>query len=629
MSRRIAVAILCCLFALVGAASFLVDPGASGPEPAEFDRTVSMGLTLEERQALGPGILIPRAQVAYSQYPYVVGYRGIGLAAAAVEDPFVGRQFGYVQSAYVEIAPPDVSLGDQGYPVGRATDEWIPPSDAWFVVGAARLPSGPTTLPFGDREAAETFRAEHGGEIVRWEARERFETPDADGSTARDRVDRQQDDADRTVTAARRLLDRPVETVVGEDAPTLSAALDDAEANTTVRLPPGTYDGDIVIDRPVTVRGEDATIVGDGNGTVLTVTADDVALAGISFEGVGDSIRTEDPDTDANHDEWDRSTEEAYGYADAAVTAEGGDRLLVTDVNIETPASGIILRDVERGVIDDVRVDGIDTWIDGFMGVTAIRSPAVVQRSAFTGGRDAVYTHRADGITVRENHFVDGRFGTHLMYTSDALVADNCATGQALSGVVIMTSPSGVAIANNTITDTEQGISTSGSNAYIGENTVVGTEQGIRTSATNSLYADNTVVANTVGFRASAVFPTSVVVNNDVADNDRHVRATSGPLRVWSRDDRGNYWEGAAGLERPYSPTDPIDGRLHRSDPARTLADAPVIRGLRTLRGSAPGTRSESVVDAAPRDTPANPTRLEAARALADGETTSSEVCSV
>lgn len=91
MSRRTAVAVLCCLFALVGAASFLVDPGASGPEPAEFDRTVSMGLTLEERQALGPEILIPRAQVAYSQYPYVVGYRGIGLAAAAVEDPFVER----------------------------------------------------------------------------------------------------------------------------------------------------------------------------------------------------------------------------------------------------------------------------------------------------------------------------------------------------------------------------------------------------------------------------------------------------------------------------------------------------------------------------------------------------------
>jgi len=301
--------------------------------------------------------------------------------------------------------------------------------------------------------------------------------------------------------------------------------------------------------------------------------------------------------------------------------------LLVTGVDIETPASGIVLRDTERTVVDGVRVDGTDQWEDGFMGVTAIRSPAIVQRSTFEGGRDGVYAHRASGVTIRHNRFVDGRFGTHFMYTSDALFADNCATGQALSGVVIMTSPSGIAIADNVIVDTEQGISTSGSDAYVGENVVVGTSQAIRTSARNSLYADNTVVGNDVGFRASSIFPTSVVVRNDVVDNERHVRATSGPLRVWSHGGEGNYWDGAEGLDRRYSPTDPVDGRLHRSGAARTLADAPAVRGLRTLRGSVPGMRGESVIDAHPRDTPSNATRLGTAREIANGDATPEEVC--
>ena len=201
------------------------------------------------------------------------------------------------------------------------------------------------------------------------------------------------------------------------------------------------------------------------------------------------------------------------------------------------------------------------------------------------------------------------------MYTSDALIAGNCAISQELSGIVVMASPSGIAITENVVTDTSQGIATSGSNSYIGGNVVTATGQAVSTSARNSLYTENTVVGNDVGFRASSVFPTSVVVGNDFADNERHVRATTGPLRVWSHDGDGNYWSGAEGLGRPYSPTDPVDERLHRSNAAHTLADAPIVRGLRTLRGSVPGMRGESVIDVHPRETPVNETRLDAARA--------------
>lgn len=622
MSLRAAVAVGCCFFLLAGVGSFVVSPADSTPEPVDFDRTVGMGLTLEEQRALGEDRLVPRVQVAYSQFPYVVGYRGIGLAASEIDDPTVERQFGYPQAIYVEATPADVSLDGSGTPVGRHTGEWIPVATAHFVVGSdARISADPTPIPFAEHDDAARFASSYGGDVVGWDERDRFDVSQSDGESARDRIDTQQRTAETTVSGAETMLDRPVETVVGEDGATLRTALEGAEPNTTIHLPAGTYEGPIEIDESVTLRGTNATIVGGGNGTVLTVTADHVAVAGVSVTGVGDSLRADNRSHGSDREEWDRHTEEAYGYADAGITAAGVDRLLVSDVEVETPASGIILRDTERAVVDRVRVDGTDEWEAGFMGVTAIRSPAVVQRSTFEGGRDGVYTHRASGIVVRDNRFIGGRFGTHLMYTSDALVAGNCASGQALSGVVIMTSPSGVAIADNVITDTEQGISTSGSDAYIGDNVVVGTSQAIRTSARNSLYADNTVVDNRVGFRASSVFPTSVVVRNDIADNERPVRATSGPLRVWSHDGEGNYWDGATGLDRPYSPTDPVDGRLHRAGSARTLADAPVVRGLRTLRGSVPGMRGESVVDTHPRETPVNATRLETARAIADGDT--------
>jgi nitrous oxidase accessory protein NosD len=628
MASRVIVALLCCLFLLVGAGSFVASPDTADAKPAAFDRTVAMGLTLEERNVLGEDRIIPRAQVAYSQFPYIVGYRGISRAAAAVDDPLVRQQFGYPREIHVEVTPRDVSLDESGYPIGRQTREWIPADSARFVVDSdARTPSGPAVLAFESRDRAVEFADANGGEVVGWDDRSRFEPPEASGETARDRVESQHAEADQAVEETRPMLDRPVETVVGEDEPTLHAALVTADENTTIRLPPGTYKGPIEVTKSVTIRGQGATIIGDGNSTVVTVTADSVAIDGVSIAGVGESLQPEDASVAADREDWDRATEEAYGYADAAITADSVNRLLVTRTTIETPASGIILRDVDRAVVDRVQVNGTDEWTEGFMGVTAIRSPAVVQHSRFEGGRDGVYTHRSSGITIRDNRFIGGRFGTHYMYTSEALFAENCVSGQAFSGIVVMTDPSGIAITNNIVADTAQGISAGGANAYIGNNTVVAIQQGVRASARNSLYVDNTIVGNEVGFRASSIFPTSVIIRNDFAENERHVRATSGPLRVWSHDGEGNYWEGAEALDRRYSPTDPVDGRLHRTEAARTLADAPIVRGLRMLRGSVPGMRGESVIDAEPRATPVHPERLELARKIADGTTTVEEAC--
>lgn len=616
MNVRVAVGAALFLVALVGVGSFVISPGDAEPEPVEFDQTISMGLTTEERQQLGGERLVLRVQVVYSQYPYVVGYRGVGLAADAVDDPLVRQQFGYPQSVHVEVMPDDVRIDDDGYLLGTETHQWIPADDAYFVVDTdAKIPSGLTPVAFDDEATATEFATAQDGRVVEWDERDAFEFTRTDGEAARDRVDSQDATANETVERAFELLDRPEAIVVGDDEPTLQQALDAADDDTAVVLPEGTYDGPVTINSSVTLLGENATIVGDDNGTVVTIEADDVAVSGISITGVGESTRDDSVDID----EWDAHTVEAYGYADSGVTVADADRVLVHDTQIETPAAGITLRNSNESVVDGVFVDGSDTWRDGFMGVVAMRSPAVIQESTFTGGRDGVYTHRAEAVTIRDNRFIEGRFGPHLMYTSDALVSGNCAVGQEMAGLVIMTDPSGIAFTDNVVVDSGQGILTSGKDVYIGDNVVVDSGQGISTNARNSLYTDNTLVGNTVGLRASSIVPTSVVVRNDVVDNDEHVRMGSGPLRVWSDGGEGNYWSGAEGLDREFSPTDPVDSRLHTTAAARTLSNAPAVEGLRTLRGSVPGMRAGSVVDAHPRSTPVNESRVEYARSLADG----------
>jgi len=50
--------------------------------------------------------------------------------------------------------------------------------------------------------------------------------------------------ADGRIAAAERRADRPVSVVVGEDAPTIEAVGPRRPANTTVVVPPGTYEED-------------------------------------------------------------------------------------------------------------------------------------------------------------------------------------------------------------------------------------------------------------------------------------------------------------------------------------------------------------------------------------------------
>jgi nitrous oxidase accessory protein NosD len=612
------------LFVVVGAGSFVVSPDTSGGEPVAFDDTVSIGLTLEERLVLRErGAFVPRAQVVYSQYSYIIGYRGVGLAAEAVDDPLVRQQFGYPRMVHVEVAPSDVELDEEGYLDANQTNEWVPASEAFYVVDSgARIPGSTATVPFADRAAAERFAERNDGRVLEWADRSTFPTPEEDGETTQRRIDEQHAEADATVDSADELLNRDDEIVVGEDAATLEEALDTAEPNTTIRLPAGTYEGPVTVDKSVTIRGENATIAGDGNGTVLTVTASDVAIVGVSIIGVGEQIRPEDIETG----DWDERTEIAYGYADAGVTVASADRVLVTGVDIDTPTAGVSVRHSNGTVIDDIEVRGDEPWREGFMGVVTIRSPIVLQNSTFQDGRDGIYTHRSHGVVVRGNRFEGGRFGVHLMYTSEALLHGNCMSGQDISGIVVMTSPSGTIISENTLVDTSQGILTSGSDSYVGGNLVVASRQGISTNARNTLYTENTLVGNDVGFRASSIVPTSRVHSNDVVDNDEHVRIGTGPLRVWTHDGKGNYWSGAAGLDRQFTPTGPIDGRLHRTPAAETLAASPLAHGLRTLRTAVPGMRTASVVDVEPRSTPVNPSRVETGRQLRDDYETNGTV---
>ncbi|MDT3437247.1 NosD domain-containing protein [Haloarcula sp. 1CSR25-25] len=604
------------LTTLVFAASFAVDTSSARPEPVPFDTTVQRGITMADEQiARNQSISVPKVEVFYSQYRYVVGYVGLDQAVTALAEPGHEQQFGYPLTVYVsDYSDRPVRCGDDGYLRTAAPPDWVEANGAHYVVdGSARVPSGPAVVPFADRDDAAAFAETCGGRIIDWETL-KTRSFDLQGPAAvRNQVGPRRDDADATVQAARQRRTRPVSVEVGTGAPTVQAAVDAAPPNTTVYVPAGTYDEQVTIDKPLTLSGPTATLDGGGNGTVVTVTADRVGVTGFDIVGVG-NMTVGDP-TNESTSAWDATVTTAYGNSDAAVTGRNASGLYVADLTVETPASGVVLRRTPGAVVENVTVNGTADWQTGFMGVIGMHGPIVVQDSVFNGGRDGVYLHRADGTAVRNNTFRDNRFGVHLMYTSRSLVADNVAREQEYAGVVVMTNPVANAIVGNDVRHSGSGVMLAGSRSYIAHNVVFDTTQAMSTNADRSLYEHNVLYGNELGVRASTVVPSNIVTENDFIANDRHAVSGPGPLRVYTHGGRGNYWSGAydltggAGpvLAQPYSPTDSVDRRLHQTDAAVVLRSAPSVRGLRALRGTTPGFRRGSIVDRAPLSDPANP----------------------
>ncbi|NGM70423.1 nitrous oxide reductase accessory protein NosL/NosD [Natronolimnobius sp. AArcel1] len=612
------------LLAVVGgtASLFVGDVDPATPEVASFDDTVTVGLTLESERSLEDDVALPQAQVFYSQYEYVVGYYGIETFVEDRRQEGHEQRFGYPLTVYVtDYGDSTLELDDDGYPVVDESPPWIDAEDAWFVVGSdAQTPSGDTVLSFADHEDATAFADSNGGEVYTWEEtlEQSFETDDA--AAVRDQIDEQHREGDSIRETTTSAVDRPVSLTVGDDVDTIQEGIDEAPENTTVVVPPGTYEETIEINRSITLEGDgSATISGDGNGSVVTVTESAVGIRNLEITGVGTTTSgTEDvPGDPVDEDDWDDQFQVHYTGADAGISAHVAPGLAVEDVTIETPANGVITRESPEMVVRNTTIEGNEEWEDGFAGVMAFGSPGVIEDSTFVNGRDAIYAYRSEGTVIRENTFDESLLGVHLMHTDGALLADNRMTNVIDTGVYIMTGPEQNAIVGNEIRGSETGAYIGGTDSYVAENIFEGNDVGLELAASSSLYEQNVFAGNQLGVNERELLPTNRVLGNDFLENDAHADAGSGPLRIWSHDDEGNYWQGGTSIadgdppSRSYSPTDTVDGQMHRTDGAITLGRGPALDALSGLEESVSGMQTGSITDMNPTCEPNNPELIE------------------
>lgn len=610
----IVVAVVGILVTSAATSAFVVDVGPTMEEPRSFEDTLIVGVSPSTDVSVADAnVSMPKAQAYYSEYRYVLGYHSIQRLLAHQQRPGQREQFGQLAGLFVtDYSSTTLELTPGGYPRVTSTPEWVDGTEAVYVVGSdARSDTNTPILPFSDPDDAKTYVEEYNGSVLSWsEITDRhFDVDDAE--RVRDRIDTQQERADELARNLSSFEDRPVSTVVDDSDQTIQEAINNAPPGSKIVVSNGTFEEHIRINKSITLIGsENTTIRGDRRGTPITVTVPRAAILDLRITGVGDSIRAEDED--ASH-----ALSMAYGGGDAGILIRQAPHTLVRGVEIETPTTGVMVRESHESVIDEVTVSGGENWRDGYMGVLLYASEdCLVEDSSVSKGRDGIYTEHSHGLVYRNNSLSDNRLGVHLMYTSETVIANNTVHHATHTGIHDMTNSRFNSFVNNTVRSSPKGLRTEGWFSYVARNTMVDNEVGMTTEAANSIYENNVLMDNEVGMQGSHILPTNTVSDNDFLRNERHATARRGPLRLWN----GNYWEGAIGvrdgktLDRPYSPTGTVDSRLHRVDGTPTLAFAPVELASDSYPGSLAGLRSSSIIDTTPLREPANPELINRSR---------------
>jgi nitrous oxidase accessory protein NosD/nitrous oxide reductase accessory protein NosL len=624
--RHVAVAGLVVLAGVLTPFAVQGDTGAVPAVPMEQTKSTGVPESVVVR-AHESALAIPKGQVFFSQYRYAVGYYGVSSLVAGLQAN-TARELGRPLTVYVaDFSGTDVTVGEDGLlraSTGGDTD-WVAAADAYFVVDSdARIPTRDhAVVPFSDRADAEAFASEHGGRVDRWPAVQRLDVGAAQRSAAAwERVtERRRDRANRTARRSLRLLDRPVSVTVGANQ-SLSAAIRAAPPNTTVELAAANYSvADLRVDKPVTIRGQGANrtrLVGDGNGTVVSANASRVALADLAIAGVG-PVRNRDAenvtDVPVSEDSFKYDYWVTHGYGDAGVVFTESTGSLVTDVQLSTPANGVIARNSPNLTVSNLTVRGTRDWQDGFLGVSILGAPALVEDSTFYGGKVGVYAHDTDSFAVRNNTMEGMLVGVFSVYAQGAFAANNDVSDTWV-GVYVHDRSNRNVVVGNEIENSRNGVLAYGRTSYVASNVLTHNRNGLVVQGQFAVYRRNVVAYNRVGLRVLSLFPTNRVAANDVAHNTRYADAGArNVLHVW----QGNYWRGAPGvdsdgdgvLSRPFHVTGPVGAVSAHAAGAPTLARAPALQLVQALQQTVPGLRTGGVTDAQPRAAPVRPAVLE------------------
>ncbi len=331
---------------------------------------------------------------------------------------------------------------------------------------------------------------------------------------------------------------------VSPDGPleSVSGAIASAEAGDTIRVLGGEYRENIVIDKALTIIGENYPLIdGGGKGVVVWIMAPGTVFRGMRVEGSGMSLNLEDTGILVDTARGSVIEDNRLGDVLFGIYVKNSPDCVISGNAVE----GKDLPLAERG-------DGIKLWYS---------SGTKIIKNRLHNTRDLVMWWSGDTV-IKGNRVEKGRYGLHYMYSNNNVFEDNIFIDNYVGGFLMYSD--GITFRNNIFARnqgpaTGYGIGFKDLDHVIAEgNLFIDNRIGMYMDNSPHLIDawnridDNVIAYNDIGVSMMPSIERNIFVSNTFLENHEQVEVRGGGHlagNLWFKDGRGNYWSDYVGYD--------------------------------------------------------------------------------
>ena len=376
--------------------------------------------------------------------------------------------------------------------------------------------------------------------------------------------------------------------------PTVSAAVAAANPGDTIQVHEGTYVGQIVIDKKLTLEGVGKPILrGSGPGSVITVLADGCVIRGVVVEHSGGDLQGEDSGillkSRGNIIEDNELRDILYGiylYRSPGNTIRGNSIRGRAELEIGERGAGLHLWDSPGNTIED---------------------------NTISETRDGLYIQSCDRNIIRRNRVSNLRYGVHYMFSNWNKFEDNIFS-DSIAGAAIMYSDH-IEFRRNAFIH-NRGFSSFGilfqecNDCLAEENFIIGNATGIFMEALRtSTFRNNVIAENDVALQMFSSADKNTFTANNFVENLSPLQLIGRTTTTrWADEGRGNFWSDYDGYDLngdgigdvPHKVQNVFEYMEGRYPRLRIYLNSPAAQALAMAERVIPLVKGSSEADTAP-----------------------------
>lgn len=310
----------------------------------------------------------------------------------------------------------------------------------------------------------------------------------------------------------------------------LQQLIDQTPEGEVLELDAVTYEGNIVISKPISIIGKEGTrIKGDGTANVIEIESEEVTLDTIHVSHSGTS----------------QSAEEEYSGIRIMADNVTLNNLTITDV-----FHGIYISRAQDITIDKAHIVGqkTESFAKQGNGIAVIRGKhTTITNSFIEKTRDGIFVEYADNNVILNNRVTETRYGLHYMYSDNNTFKENEFVGN-IGGAAIMHSDH--LLLENNIFSYNHGsrsfglIVQSSRDLQILKNKFYLNQRGLYLEqATSNRIEENKFFKNQIGIELWTSSTAHTFIKNHFSNNNMDVATIGGKsFNEWFERGVGNFW---------------------------------------------------------------------------------------